>query len=1178
MVKTSVHSKYYILSALLLPLITVLLLLFSPMDAKAAADYSYVRVKLSIGAVSSYSVKVKGDYYVAESSSAQLSRQGYTVKIAGGALSLCDSGGKVMLKGKNTITFVQRVPTANSNNCMTLGSKNYLGNITFSMNSAKTALICVNRVYMEDYVAGVIPYEMGEASNINALKAQAIAARTYAANQMSSSATHDVVDTAADQVYNGYEPSKTRSLQAVKETAKQMLWCDKELVSVYYSASNGGFMDITQHIWSTSVPLEPYQVFKKDPYDLRHPSSRKEEIKLYKNLAGSNTMHSNLEKYIKDACIDLFQTSAYIKKGYQVTLYSDLNLKTIVSVTPSGLRGGHSFQPTKKCSGHSASKFGAVKDCYESCPNYIKYKVVLKVDANKVTKDAKGQEVSSMGTETVTITLDAAQFEPGGSYAIYKDDKLRLISLVDNGKYFSFMHLRFGHGIGLSQRGTQQQANEGRTHTQILSFYYPNTEIKAANIARDTASDFRVIAVGTVNVNTVNIRKDATTAENNVIGKYSKGHEVQITQLDYNAEFHQILYNGGLAYIYSDYVTVTNTSAGQEEISLSKKSLSLKTGDIAALTASASNGKAVAWKSSNKAIATVDSAGKVTAVAGGTATITAYLSENSSVSKDCTVKVTPVVTGITLDMEYPVVAAGKALQLSAAVFPSTAPNKNVTYKVSDPSIATIDGKGLLKGLKEGQTAYYGYAADGGCSAFGYITVLASEPTVRVSSVAFSKSSLTMPVGQKQTLTVSFKPANASNRYLYLYSEDSTVATVTQRGEVAAVAAGKTNIAARCIDSGKTIFCKVTVTEPMVKSISLNAKSAKFEPQETYRLKAACSPSNAADKAIKWSSSNSNIAMVNSSGLVTGKTPGTVTITAKNVKSGVKATAKITVGKPTVTAIGKVTGSNVNVRSAPSTASSVIVKMAKSAEVKIAKRNYKTGWHQIRYNNKNAYISSSYVSITAAFSKTGTIKSDNVKGYSKAATSGTALAAFAKGTSISITKQNYSSGWHQALYMNTLVYVQSGKVSIGSGGTAPSALPNAVATGTVTGSGVNIRSAPSTTSSVLGKVAKNAKVSITKKNYKAGWHQILHGKKVAYISSSYVKISSSGSASSVAKGKIRAGVVNVRANPSTASSSKVLGQLKNGAVVEISKLFYSSQWHQIRYKNKTAYIYASYVRI
>ena len=128
-------------------------------------------------------------------------------------------------------------------------------------------------ISMEDYLYGVVAYEMSDSFPLEALKAQAVAARTYAmrAKWNAGSREYDVVDTTADQVYKGYDPIYTRVIQAVNETRGIVGMANGTFAGCYYTASNGGQVASAKQIWGGSGA--EYIEMKDDPYDLENPSS-----------------------------------------------------------------------------------------------------------------------------------------------------------------------------------------------------------------------------------------------------------------------------------------------------------------------------------------------------------------------------------------------------------------------------------------------------------------------------------------------------------------------------------------------------------------------------------------------------------------------------------------------------------------------------------------------------------------------------------------------------------------------------------------------------------------------------------------------------------------------------------------------------------------------------------------
>ena len=146
----------------------------------------------------------------------------------------------------------------------------------------------------------------------------------------------------------------------------------------------------------------------------------------------------------------------------------------------------------------------------------------------------------------------------------------------------------------------------------------------------------------------------------------------------------------------------------------------------------------------------------------------------------------------------------------------------------------------------------------------------------------------MYVGDEETLKATVKPDDATDKTITWGSSKTSVATVDNNGNVKAIADGVATITASC--GGKTASCKVTV-KTAVSSIELNETDIALYVGENASLIATVKPDNATDKTITWSSSNSNVATVDDSGLVKAIAAGSATITASC--GGKSATCKVT---------------------------------------------------------------------------------------------------------------------------------------------------------------------------------------------------------------------------------------------------------------------------------------------
>ncbi len=332
-------------------------------------------------------------------------------------------------------------------------------------------------------------------------------------------------------------------------------------------------------------------------------------------------------------------------------------------------------------------------------------------------------------------------------------------------------------------------------------------------------------------------------------------------------------------------------------VTLDKTSVSMLEGRTAVLTASVEPDGTfwpLYWSSSNENVVRVDQNGTLTAVAAGTATVTAEAADNTGVSAVCQVTVTKPVSAITLDKTSASVLAGKTVAIKATVKPDDAGNKAVSWTSSDKKVATVDAKGVVKGIAKGTATITATAKDGsGIKATCKITV--KQP---VTKITLNKTSAVILKGKTITLKATAAPSTANDKSVTWTTSNKKIATVTANGVVKGIAKGTATITATAKDgSGVKAACKITVKQPVTK-ITLNKTSASILKGKTVTLKATAAPSTANDKSVKWTTSNKKVATVTANGVVKGLAKGTATITATAKDgSGVKATCKVTVKQP-----------------------------------------------------------------------------------------------------------------------------------------------------------------------------------------------------------------------------------------------------------------------------------------
>ena len=302
----------------------------------------------------------------------------------------------------------------------------------------------------------------------------------------------------------------------------------------------------------------------------------------------------------------------------------------------------------------------------------------------------------------------------------------------------------------------------------------------------------------------------------------------------------------------------------------------------------------VTWSTSDKKIATVSSKGVVKGVKAGTVKITAT-SGDGAASKTIKITIYTPVKSVSLNKTSVTLKENGTTTITPTISPSNATYKTVEWTSSNYDVATVDenGKVTAKGV--------GYAVITATTTQGDKTATCTVSVVRpVKSVSISDTSLRIEVGDKATLKATVKPSDATNKTVSWKSSDKNVATVSASGVVTAKKLGTATITVTTADGGLTKTCTVNVVKK-VTSVELNKSSATLYLGKTLTLKATVSPSGATNSAVTFTSSDKKVATVNSKGVVTPVSPGTVTITVKTSDGNFSDTCKITV-KRAVTSI------------------------------------------------------------------------------------------------------------------------------------------------------------------------------------------------------------------------------------------------------------------------------------
>ena len=360
-------------------------------------------------------------------------------------------------------------------------------------------------------------------------------------------------------------------------------------------------------------------------------------------------------------------------------------------------------------------------------------------------------------------------------------------------------------------------------------------------------------------------------------------------------------------------VTVSNKTVLLSSININEKYISLSPNRSTTLSYRTVPANAtelgLQFFSSDSSVASVNTKGVVTGHKAGsaiitvsssngtikdTAYVTVYKTGTSTIVNGESIKTENYPKSISLNEKKINLASGTTSQLIANVSPSSASNR-VTWSSSNSNVATVNANGLVTARGNG-TATIVAKTINNISVTCEVTV--GNFTNKLQGIDITTNYSVVPVGITKRLVVVFKPADAANKSVTWSSNNPSVASIDQSGNVRALAPGSAVITARSVDGGYTDTATIEVVNAgnviEEKSISFALSTYPIGVGSTVTLSPIITPSNASFKAVDFVSSDTKIATVDANGVVRGIAPGTATIVATTRRNGLKATATINV--------------------------------------------------------------------------------------------------------------------------------------------------------------------------------------------------------------------------------------------------------------------------------------------
>ncbi|MEH7549444.1 SpoIID/LytB domain-containing protein, partial [Neobacillus vireti] len=375
-----------------------------------------------IGNQTQLTIKPTGDYLVQGSNLRLTNGTSYVVKY--------DNNRIILLEGSTTLIqsdSVNLIPSLETN-YLTINNRPYLGSFRLIPENSKYVRP-INEVFIEDYLKGVVPFEMMAGWNKEALKSQAVAARTYALSYLN----RVMDDTINYQVYGGYawHPNSTA---AVDETKGEVLKSNGRLISAVFSASNGGKTESNANVWGT-LPVS-YLTIKTDEFDAKTAWKYSVKTQQIDPTIQSWDQMKEFDPTITTSIKSWMLTHGYTGKEIKITAIPILSLNTPTS-------GG------RVSKGDITIEF-FTKDQVDQYGKFLPQKIEYKnVSATQIRAMVGIRTMLSYLVSNITQT----------------SDNITVSGLGD------------GHGVGLSQWGAKNRADAGQNYNEILAFYYDGTTL-----------------------------------------------------------------------------------------------------------------------------------------------------------------------------------------------------------------------------------------------------------------------------------------------------------------------------------------------------------------------------------------------------------------------------------------------------------------------------------------------------------------------------------------------------------------------------------------------------------------------------------------------------------------------------------------------------------------------------
>ena len=446
------------------------------MSQKEAEDLAYSLRRTGFDASCGYLGNDDWTVYVQNSSRSEVeSASKKSAERISSFNGICLSGG-----GENLLMVSNDVDYgfSGTDETFTINGKQYRGCLRFAVNG--TVMTAVNVVDLEEYLYGVIPAEMPASYGEEALKAQTLAARTYAMTKLNAhkGSGYELCDTINCQVYKGYSGENSKTNAIVDETEGEIICYNGTPIEAVFSASTGGYTENSENVWNSVVPY-----LRAVP-----------EVGEYGNNTWTKTLTlSQLDSLLsakgenigsaQDIVITKISTGGRVQEmkivgtSGSVTLTKE-NIRTYFSGACGSLpskmftingKGGDPSSGSRSVQRQATKSSSTGSLTSSAAANGI----TAKTEGTLSAMNGKNLKLDGLSVSENTNSNQNTPVISTGDYQIYDVN----ISTVENGT-FVFEGSGNGHGVGLSQNGAQGMAQQGYSYEEIIKHYYTGVTIE----------------------------------------------------------------------------------------------------------------------------------------------------------------------------------------------------------------------------------------------------------------------------------------------------------------------------------------------------------------------------------------------------------------------------------------------------------------------------------------------------------------------------------------------------------------------------------------------------------------------------------------------------------------------------------------------------------------------------